>query len=160
MTVPLRVLFVCTGNTCRSAMAEYIARRLIDERGMRDIEAGGAGTAAWEGSPASDGALLVALERETDLSPHRARLLTRELVEAADLILAMGPNHVERIAALGGVGKVHLLTEYASRGASERGIADPFGGELGGYRDTFEELEQELNLVLDRIAAQQSPNVP
>jgi protein-tyrosine-phosphatase len=155
----MRVLFVCTGNTCRSAMAEAIAKRIAQERGMSDIEVGSAGTAAWESAPASDGALLVSMERSTDLSEHQARLLTRELIDAYDLVLAMGPHHVERIEALGGKGKTFLLTNYASRGASDRPIGDPFGGELELYRETYEELEKELNRLFDRLAAERAPGV-
>jgi protein-tyrosine-phosphatase len=155
----MRVLFVCTGNTCRSAMAEAIARKVARERGMTDVEVGSAGTAAWEGAPASDGALLVGLERESDLSGHTARLLTREMVDSYDLILTMGPHHVERIEALGGKGKTYLLTTYGSRGASDRPIGDPFGGELDLYRETYDELEREIRRAFDRLAAERSPGV-
>ena len=140
-------------------MAEAIARRVARERGMTDVEVGSAGTAAWEGAPASDGALLIGLERETDLSGHAARLLTRELVDSYDLILTMGPHHVERIEALGGKGKTYLLTSYGSRGASDRPIGDPFGGELDLYRETYDELEREVRRAFDRLAAERSPGV-
>lgn len=155
----MRILFVCTGNTCRSAMAESIARRVAEERGMTDIKVGSAGTAAWAGAPASDGALLVCLERDIDVSNHTARLLTREIVDSYDLIFAMGPHHLERVEALGGKGKTYLLTSYGSRGACDRPIGDPFGGELDLYRETYDELEREIRRAFDRLAAERTPGV-
>jgi protein-tyrosine-phosphatase len=151
----MKLLFVCTGNTCRSPLAEAIARRIASERGI-DVEVGSAGTSAWDGSPASDGSLLVGIERGLDLNAHRSRQLTREMVEGSDLIIAMGPHHLERIEALGGEGKAFLLSTYASHGESSRPVSDPMGGDLSIYRTTADELEREIRKVLDRIAAQRS----
>src|SRR5262245_49423421 len=130
----MRVMFVCTGNTCRSPLAEAIARDLAERRQITGLQFESAGTSAWDGAPASDGALLVGLERSLDLNLHRARQLNRELIEHADLVLAMGPHHLERIEALGGTGKGHLLRDFASRGRDSRAISDPFGGDLEIYR--------------------------
>ncbi|HJQ21773.1 MAG TPA: low molecular weight protein arginine phosphatase [Gemmatimonadaceae bacterium] len=156
----MRILFVCTGNTCRSALAEGIARKVIIERGLTDVDVQSAGTSAWDGAPASDGALLVGMERGLDLSQHRAQMLTPELVENASLILAMGPHHLERIEALGGSGRAFLITDFASYGSSARPVTDPIGGELDMYRATADELGEEVRRVFDRLLAERSSGAP
>ncbi len=147
----MHLLFVCTGNTCRSPLAEGIARRMIAERALSDITIGSAGTSAWPDAPASDGALLVSLEHGIDLGEHRARQLAPDLVAGADLILTMGPHHLERAEALGGHGRAFMLTAFSSGMA--RPVSDPFGGDLDVYRATYEELHREIGLVLDRVVA-------
>ena len=147
----MRILFVCTGNTCRSPMAAEIARRVAAERGLTDVTVASAGTGAFEGSAASDGALLVAMENGGDLSAHRSQHVTRELVEAADIVLVMGDRHLSRVEELGGAGKSWLLTDYASHGGDPRSVSDPFGGDLATYRATYEELEAEIRRALDRL---------
>jgi len=134
-------------------MAEAIARALASERGIADLQVSSAGTSAWDGAAASDGALLVAMEHGLDLGTHRARQLSREAVGSADLILVMGPHHRERVLALGGEGRTSLLTDFAAGSTEGRPVQDPFGGDLELYRATFAELAQEIARVLDRLNA-------
>lgn len=152
----VNVLLVCTGNICRSPLAAALLRRRLDESGVAGVTVSSAGTGAWDGAPASEGAYLVGIERGLDLSEHRARLLTREVVEQADLILTMARHHRARVDELGGEGKVHVLGEYAGREGEAAEVSDPFGGDLDVYRDTCTELEGLIGAVAARIARERT----
>jgi protein-tyrosine-phosphatase len=133
-------------------MAEALARKIAKRRGIEDLNVSSAGTNAWDNVPATDEALLVGMEREIDLTPHRARKLTPAIVSEADLIFVMTPGHVEQVKQLGGRGKVHVIDEYAS-GTASQGVTDPYGGDLEAYRHTADVLERELEKLFDRLAS-------
>ncbi len=147
----MNLLFVCSGNTCRSPLAEALARQIAARRGIEDVEVSSAGTNAWDNAPATDEALLVGMERGLDLTDHRARKLTPAIVSEADLIFVMTPGHLEPVKQMGGRGKAHVIDEYAS-GAADQGISDPYGGDLETYRQTADTLEEELEKLFDRLA--------
>src|SRR6266480_1830692 len=147
-----KILLVCTGNICRSPLAAALMQRALSERGVDGIDVSSAGTGAWDGAPVSEGAYLVGLEQGLDLSGHRARLLTRDVVVQSDLILTMARHHRARVDELGGEGRVFVLGEYAGQGGDE--VSDPFGGDLGIYRDTCQELESLTAAVADRLVAE------
>ena len=131
-------------------MAEALARKIAERRGIKDLNVSSAGTNAWDNVPATDEALLVGMERDIDLTGHRARKLTPGIVSEADLIFVMTPGHIEQVKQLGGRGKVHVIDEYAS-GVANQGITDPYGGDLDAYRQTADVLEQELEKLFDRL---------
>ncbi len=146
----MRVAMVCTGNTCRSPMAEAILRHILARRGVQGIEVLSAGIMAQEGEPASEGTYLVALEHGLDVSSHRARLLTADLARGVDLVLAMGRAHCQRAADVGAARAV-LLGEYAGEAGSGAEVPDPFGGRLEHYRATWAHLERLLEASVDRL---------
>ncbi len=132
-------------------MAEALLKSALAGAGASGVEVASAGIGAWEGSPASEGSYLVMLERGYDLSGHRARLLTRELVDEADLVLTMARSHLGRVRELGGGARAHLLGEYAGRDGERAEVKDPYGAELDQYRETYRELLEMMPALLARL---------
>lgn len=91
------ILVVCTGNICRSPMAEGFLRRHLDKRGLGAVDVGSAGTYTRQGAPPSAGAIRAAAERGVDISTHPASPLLREDIEVADLVLGMAAEHREAV---------------------------------------------------------------
>jgi protein-tyrosine-phosphatase len=113
-----------------------------------------AGTGAYDGAPASEGAFLIAVEAGLDLTRHRARLLDSALVSEADLILTMSKGHLTRVERLGGAGKAYLLGAYANASPEESELRDPYGGDVEGYRQTLQQLERLLFSARERLLAE------
>jgi len=149
-----RILVVCTGNICRSPMAEGFLREAIaadPHLRARGIEIRSAGIHGWDGSPASTLAVEVMRQREVEISGHRSQPMSEELAAWADLILTMTAAQRTWIqhAFPEADGKVMRLAEY-SGGTGD--IGDPYGGDPGEYAWCADTLAALVPGVLARLA--------
>lgn len=137
-----KLLFVCSGNTCRSPLAEGIAKQIFPETVQQHIDVSSAGTSAVNGLPASDLAIEVARRNGIDLTPHRSRLLDKERIADADLIIALTRRHREIIGITDPAALVYtyILSDFC--GGVPGDINDPMGFGLEMYQTTFETIKE------------------
>ncbi len=143
----MNVLFVCTGNTCRSPMAAAMMAKISEDNDMA-VYCDSAGIMAEAGAPASENARKAARPYGADLSSHRAKQLDGELLSSADLVLAMTEGQKMMLAALGGVKNVYTLGEYSGCGGD---VPDPYGGDLAEYEETAAAIYDMLTDAAERM---------
>ena len=141
-------------------MAEMIARRRAVELGWGRVDVRSAGVAAFDGSPASGGAVRVAGAHGLDLTGHSATQLTREEAAAADLILTMSTSHLMSVTELGSGDRATTLTSYSGgvdQGLAFGSIPDPVGGPDEEYEETFALLDELIGRVMERLGPVVAP---
>lgn len=146
-----KLLFVCTGNTCRSAMAEGIMKYILKKRKRDDIQVYSAGLCAIPNGRVSDEAIEAVKIDGIDIENHRSTPITKDILDNADLIITMAKSHKDAILMKFPYmkGKVYMLKEYAY-GVNED-ILDPFGGDLEVYIRTKDEIRKALNILVGKI---------
>jgi protein-tyrosine-phosphatase len=139
------VLFVCTGNTCRSPLAEALFRDLVKERA--DYQVSSAGVAAAPGMPASKHTAAILKEKGLHRDDFTSRMLDEEIMKAATHVFAMSSHHIGAIEEEfpQHADKVYLVSEFAADDALRgRDVSDPFGQGRAAYEETLRDLDKML----------------
>ena len=155
----MKILFVCTGNTCRSPMAEGLFKQMLKNNNILNISVSSAGISVFPGEHANEKAIKALKEKGIDLRDHRAKQVYEEIHEA-DLILTMTLGHkkvlgeyfkdIEKLST-----RLYTLKEFASKIAGEEvsayDIGDPYGMTYEAYKRSRDEIEKELEKIIYNI---------
>ena len=142
----MNILFVCTGNTCRSPMAEGLFKKMLADKGVDNVTCSSAGLFAMTGDEVTPNAVKACERFETDISSHRARRITGYILDETDKFVCMTPEHAASLSMYVPSEKITVLGG---------GIPDPYGSDLETYIRTANYIKTALNLQFDDIISEE-----
>lgn len=151
-----RIVTVCTGNICRSPMAEYALRQALEQEGLADrVEVASVGTSGWEiGNPVDSRAGALLARHGLDAGSHRARQMDASELEQADLILTLDHDHVGPVQRLldGEAGqKIRMVRSFDPDQPSDTGIRDPWYGDESDFDLAWDQITAATDGILDHV---------
>lgn len=141
-----KVMFICSGNTCRSPLAEGLFKKFLEDNNITDIEVSSAGVSVFPGDEVSINSALVAMQRGVDISLHRARRVNPQHLAETDLFVCMTEGHADALSKYCDRSKITVLN-----------IDDPYGRPIEAYERCARQLEKEFPRILKRI--QETPTI-
>ncbi|TDD79432.1 low molecular weight protein-tyrosine-phosphatase [Actinomadura rubrisoli] len=154
--MPYRVTFVCTGNICRSPMAESVLRHHVENEGL-DVEVDSSGTDGWHAGDEADDRTIAALRRAGYRSAHSARRFEASWFDRYDLIIALDEGHLRALRAMApdeeARGRIRLLREFDPEAGADLDVPDPYYGGRADFDLVLELVEAAMPGLLEEIRA-------
>ena len=149
----LNILFACSGNVCRSPLAEGILKKMIPHKLRNNINVQSAGVSTLNGMRPSAFAAEVAKNNGVNISSHRSKQITEKMISESDLIFVMSKDHLEyfKNSFIKYMDKVYALKKFSNPDNNNIDIKDPIGGDLGSYEKIFHEIKHEIERILPKL---------